>query len=213
MQLQSIYALMGKLIQITMITSLFVTILSCSAHASKVFDDSLRAELLMMKEREQKLRNMLDSVRGRFGEKSAEMKQLWFAINETDSQNTERFKAIIAVKGFPGKSMVGPDGARAAFLILQHADRDCCIQEELLPVIKEAVEKYEIEGQYLAYLTDRIRVFKKGQWQLYGTQLKQENGVWVPFPIEDKENVDVRRKELGMRPLSDYLELMNPSKR
>jgi hypothetical protein len=41
--------------------------------------------------------------------------------------------------------------------------------------------------------------------QLYGTQGKFINGKWVPYPIENPEEVEDRRIALGMEPLSEYI--------
>lgn len=40
--------------------------------------------------------------------------------------------------------------------------------------------------------------------QLYGTQYDwDENGQMSPWPIEDEEHVDDRRRAIGMRPLAE----------
>ena len=59
----------------------------------------------------------------------------------------------------------------------------------------------------LAYLIDRVRV-AKNQPQLYGTQLgADENGELAPrTPIEDPNNVDSRRAEMGLSTLAEYYE-------
>ena len=47
---------------------------------------------------------------------------------EVDERNTARLKEIIARYGWPTKAMVGWDGADAAWLLAQHADRDPAFQ-------------------------------------------------------------------------------------
>ena len=163
-----------------------------------------------MNVRSTELRNMLDSVRINFGEKSSENKKLWAEINSCDSVNTHSLRSIVHEHGWPGVSLVGKDGSRAAFLILQHSDKDTGIQMQMLPLLKKAAESNETEWQYFAFLTDRILVFKQGKKQIYGTQLKfNSQGLAEPFPIEDEENVDKRRKEVGLGKLNEYLELTN----
>ncbi len=45
----------------------------------------------------------------------------------------------------------------------------------------------------------------EGRPQLYGTQFyADEAGKFGPRPIEDPDNVDARRKAVGLQPLSEY---------
>ncbi len=110
--------------------------------------------------------------------------------------------------GWPGKSLVGKDGANAAWLLVQHADRDPAFQKRCLDLMKEAARKGEVSGQELAYLTDRVRV-AQGEKQLYGTQFHTVDGRLVPQPIEDEPNVDKRRKEIGLSTMAEYEKLMH----
>ena len=122
-------------------------------------------------------------------------------------KNTERLKEIITEIGFPTRTTVGSAGAENAWLIAQHADHDPEFQMHCLILMKQTPPD-EIERQNIAYLEDRVRV-NQGKPQLYGTQFVQENNTQAPQPIEDIENVDARRSEMGMGPLEDYVELMN----
>jgi hypothetical protein len=55
-------------------------------------------------------------------------------------------------------------------------------------------------------LTDRVEV-KAGRPQIYGTQLSLKDGRWVLDPIADSAGVDVRRRQMGLPPLAEYLRL------
>jgi hypothetical protein len=125
-------------------------------------------------------------------------------MREIDHRNTERMKEIVERHGWPGKSLVGVDGAHAAWLLVQHADLDRPFQKRCLSLLAEAVKMGEAAGVDLAYLTDRVRVGDK-QKQVYGTQLRTVDGKLVPEPIEDEADVDRRRKEVGLQPLAEYL--------
>jgi hypothetical protein len=70
----------------------------------------------------------------------------------------------------------------------------------------KAAPKGEVEAQDLAYLIDRVLVGEKKK-QLYGTQLLQQGGKFVPQPIADETQVDKRRAEVGMPPLAEYLKI------
>ena len=53
---------------------------------------------------------------------------------------------------------------------------------------------------HITYLTDRVLV-GEGKPQRYGTQLENKDGKLTPYPLEDPENVDERRRAIGMSPL------------
>jgi hypothetical protein len=125
-------------------------------------------------------------------------------MRKVDRENTERMKEILRRHGWPGKSLVGADGAQAAWLLAQHADHDRPFQRRCLALLREAVKKGEATGAQLAYLTDRLRVADKRK-QVYGTQLVGVAGKFRPAPIEDEANVDRRRKQVGLPPLAEYL--------
>lgn len=72
----------------------------------------------------------------------------------------------------------------------------------------------EVEKSSIAYLTDRVRV-NRGQPQIYGTQFTiYDNGEYGPRTIEDVENVDERRREMGIKAsFEDYKKMMEESNR
>ena len=47
---------------------------------------------------------------------------------------------------------------------------------------------------------------KEGKPQVYGTQFKIKGQELIPAPIEDEQNVDRRRAEVGLPSLAEYLE-------
>ncbi len=122
---------------------------------------------------------------------------------DIDVRHTERMKEIVSEIGWPTISKVGVEGASNAWLLVQHADHDVAFQEQCLNLMKEAPVG-ELDKTDTAYLEDRVRV-NQGRGQLYGTQFTQENSQHIPRPIEDEENVDERRAELGMGPLSEQI--------
>jgi hypothetical protein len=102
-------------------------------------------------------------------------------------------------QGWPGRSLVGEDGAEAAWLIAQHAIAEPDVQRQALKLMREAAEQGETQLWQVAMLEDRIRLFE-GRRQLYGTQFDwDENGEMSPYPeIEDESEVDERRQAVGL---------------
>lgn len=126
---------------------------------------------------------------------------------DVDADNTSFLKKIVAERGWPGRSMVGRDGAEAAFLILQHSP-DTAFQAKMLPLLEKGAASGDVEGQHLALLTDRIAVHR-GQKQVYGTQASIVHGRFVLDPIADSANVDARRSKLGMPPVAAYMRILD----
>lgn len=134
---------------------------------------------------------------------AAEFKDLTDRLNGEDRQNLTWLKGVVSKHGWPGKSLVGGQGASDAWLLVQHADQDREFQRQCLNRM-QALPKGEVDPRDVAYLTDRLLV-GTGKKQIYGTQLIYQNGKLVPQPIENADEVDDRRKAAGLEPLNEYL--------
>ena len=162
----------------------------------------LRDELLARMEKEQNLRKELID--------HPEDIQLMMRMLESDAQNTTWLDEIIGQYGWPTYSLVGEEGAQAAFVIVQHSPA-LQFQKKCLELLEQAVSEHEADPISLAYLTDRIRT-SDGKPQIYGTQGQTNpDGSIVPFPIEDEEHVDERRQAIGLEPVAEYFKHMNES--
>jgi hypothetical protein len=119
--------------------------------------------------------------------------------------NAARLAGIMARGGWPTGSMVGDEGAAAAWMIAQHAIGEPEFQRRCLLELTRAAEAGEVPAWQPAMLDDRIRVFE-GRLQVYGTQLEvNEEGSLTPHPIEDEEHVEERRRAVGLEPLAEKL--------
>ena len=125
-----------------------------------------------------------------------------------DSANTTWLKAVVARHGWPGRSAVGPEASKAAFLIVQHAVHDSAFQAQALALMERGVATGEVAGADVAMLADRVAVHR-GRPQRYGTQAKLIDGRMVLDPIEDSAHVDQRRAALGMPPLREYVRVLD----
>ena len=118
-------------------------------------------------------------------------------------ENAERLTNVIASYGWPGRALVGEDGADAAWRIAQHAISEPARMRAWLPMIEEAAERGEVSRVHAAMLMDRIRVYE-GRPQLYGTQYDwSEDGLFLTpmIGIEDPEHLDDRRRMIGLPPM------------
>ena len=85
-------------------------------------------------------------------------------------RNAQRLRRVIEAVGWPGTDLVGPDGAEAAWTILQHAIGEPDLLRRALPLLEAAAREGRADPAHAAMLEDRIRFFE-GRPQRYGTQL------------------------------------------
>lgn len=182
-----------------------------------VTEPELRDELLEMMEVDQAARRKMiaamNQARTEGGQEpggplrfTGEANRAFKKVIQVDAASRKRMKEIIAKYGWPGKSMVGEKGAHAAWILVQHADKDVEFQTECLKLMTEAPAG-EVSGKDVAYLTDRM-LMNSGQKQRYGTQL---DGDYKPLPVEDPEKLDQRRAEVGLNPIAEYIQQVRDS--
>jgi len=157
-----------------------------------LLDDALRTELLRRVAIDQAARKSVDLD----------------GIREADAENLPWLKAVVAARGWPGASLVGTDGAHAAWLLAQHADDDPAFQRRCLDLMTAAVDAGEATPRELAYLTDRV-LLAEGRQQVYGTQVTRKDGRFVPLDLRDPDGLDARRATAGLEPFAEYARLFD----
>jgi hypothetical protein len=156
------------------------------------FNEPLRQELLRMRDADQRVRSTAFHATNFHG------------VLEVDSRHLGRLKEIVDQHAWPGKSLVGEDGANAAWLLVQHATQDPKFMKHCRSLMKRAVDTGEASPTDYAYLVDRVRL-QDGKPQLYGTQFVQDSqGRLTLQPLKDPEEVDERRRKMGLMPLAQY---------
>lgn len=153
---------------------------------------NLREELLRRREREQAQMRVM-----RVGERVDP--EVRAELDAAFRDNTDWLRGVVHEYGWPGRSLVGEDGADAAWLLAQHSDHDPAFQRECLDLLEVAAGREDASRRNLAYLTDRVLLKERGK-QIYGTQFKGP----APQPIEDPERVDELRAAAGLEPLAEY---------
>jgi hypothetical protein len=161
-----------------------------------VRNPSLRSELIAMVGEDQRVRAELAADGSLFDGYHPRMELV-------HRRNAIRLKYIIDRNGWPGRTLVGADGAHAAWLIAQHAIGDPVLQRRALELLRAAAALGEATVIGVAMLEDRIRV-AEGRPQRYGTQHDWDrNGNMSPLPVEDPDHVDERRRAVGLGPLAE----------
>lgn len=129
----------------------------------------------------------------------------YFQSEEEVTARTSALLEIIRERGWPGESLVGEDGCRAAWVIAQHGGPDPSFRLECEAALAVAVESGDAKPGQLAAVRDRIEL-DAGRPQLYGTHLEPEGDGWRAVRgIVDVAAVDARRQGLGLKPWREYL--------
>lgn len=134
-------------------------------------------------------------------EKPAAMRAIDAEIKPIDQANLQALLAMLPPEGWFRISRYGADGANAAFLIIQHSD--IALWRRFVPVLRDLAAKGEATGYQYALMYDRLEVME-GRPQRYGSQMRCEVGRFAPFPIEDRDQLDVRRASVGLGPFAAY---------
>lgn len=167
-------------------------------------DKELVAVLEAIYEEDQKYRHQLDKIEKKHGWDSKKANAQWELIEEKDSINLIKVKEILDTRGWLGYDIVGDKGNSALFLVIQHSDIET--QEHYLPMMKEAAKRGDASPSDLALLIDRVAL-GKGEKQVYGSQIGQNpnTGKLFVLPLEDPDNVNSRRAEVGLGTIEEYV--------
>jgi hypothetical protein len=153
-------------------------------------------------------RRKIATIQQQHGEQSKQMDSLWKKITYEDSINLIEVKKIIDTYGWLGPDEIGQQGSSTLFLVIQHSDS--LTQVTYLPLMRKAVKEGKAQPQELALLEDRVLI-KQGKKQIYGSQIRSDSktGKYYVLPLEDPDNVDKRRMEVGLEPLAGYVSHWN----
>lgn len=157
--------------------------------------------------RDQELRQSVNDIGNKYGWNSKEMQLHWNKIKIQDSLNLAVIQNIIDNRGWLGADIIGKKGTSTLFLVIQHSD--ISTQEKYLPIMRNAVIDGKMLAGNLALTEDRV-LLRKGERQLYGTQIgTNRDGTRYIAPISDPENVNERRKRIGLSSIEEYISNWN----
>lgn len=110
---------------------------------------------------------------------------------------------ILTQHGWPTAAKVGPQAARGAWLVAQHADTQIHVQRLAVQLMRAAVADGEAAPRDLAFLEDRLAV-NEGRFQNYGTQIADVvNGQPIPWPCTEPDRLDERRAQVGIESFAE----------
>lgn len=122
---------------------------------------------------------------------------LYGEMNRIDSSNQAWVINKLHKYGWPEKSKIGDNAARAVFLVIQHAELSDI--ETYYPQLQALANRDEARPVHAAMMLDRMLMYQ-GKKQVYGTQSSsqlRQDGSWVVWPVENPESINERRKAVG----------------
>lgn len=165
--------------------------------APPAIDQKLRDQLLLLLERDRTTRQRLSEADALYGDYAPEMQQV-------HADNAERLNELITDHGWPDAGLVGESGAKAAWLVAQHAICTPALQRRFLAALSQAVVDGRAPAWQLAMLSDRIR-FHEGRPQRYGCVLDWNDRGELDCEVESAQGLDERRAAVGLAPFAEHL--------
>jgi hypothetical protein len=168
------------------------------------YDKPLKRDLLKIWNEDQDIRNEAAEAWKKTGNENPTYDSLNKIMHYLDSIHLVKVTKTLDEKGWIGKDKIGRLANNTLFLVIQHSDLKT--QQKYLPMMRKAVKEGKSEAYWLALLEDRVAL-GEGRKQIYGSQIywnKETNKSYVA-PLEDPDNVDNRRSEMGLDPLASYL--------
>ena len=160
--------------------------------------DLLRDELLAMAGEDERVRGELAAA----GALSGGYHPVMEAVHR---RNAERLSTLLEHYGWPGRRLVGDDGAEAAWRIAQHAIGEPAFMRRCHAALQVAAAAGDAPAWQPAMLEDRILMFE-GRPQRYGTQLEHDDdGNVRPYLLDEPDAVEERRQSVGLEPLAERL--------
>ena len=124
------------------------------------------------------------------------------------TSNKIRLKEIFKEFGYPGFDLVGKAGEQDFWVMVQHCDKDSEFQKQILKELKKQVDKKNADVHNFCLLSDRVNI-NLGKKQIYGTQVTYNSlGQATPINLDDSINVNLRRVNVGVEPLEEYLNML-----
>jgi hypothetical protein len=126
-------------------------------------------------------------------------------LEKISKKNIKCLKQILNKYDWVTISEFDKEADHNAWLLVQHADNDIELQKSILTKLEKLYLSKETSSANYAYLYDRVAI-NEDKPQRYGTQGNIINGKWAAYPIEDQDNLDLRRKSVELSSFQEYLD-------
>jgi len=192
--------------QLLFLTLLFSSTIFAQVKEADIIYPKIAKELITRRAEDQKGRIKYMKLRKKGKSDTPKFKKFVTEMIAVDQENTNRMREIVAEIGWPTFAKVGGQASNAAWILVQHADRQPDFQAHCLPLLKAGYEIGQVTPFTYAFLYDRVQK-SRGERQLYATQpvdhpLTDERSFGS---ITDEANVQVRRLKLDIsRTVEDY---------
>ena len=182
-------------------------------------DDALRRRLLELVERDQELARATYEASQRHPDHRGRFlfdipRDEWLPEYHASERRSQEHAVVLAqllddLGRWPGRSDVGDDGERAAWILAQHVGLVAPeLQQRCRDLVADAVRHGDADPEHLAALADRVEL-EAGRLQLYGTHLEpapdQPHGWRALRGVVDPPHLDERRAAIGRKPWTEYL--------
>ncbi len=152
--------------------------------------------------------NLADRILG-----SVDKDELFIKSDKTfiNEQDHGLIKKIVMTNGFPTISMVGKETSHKFWMLVQLCDQDIQMQMAVSKHMSYLMRSGDVDKDDYAMLTDRARM-NRGAPQLYGTQFViSDEGAVLLYQTHDLDNIDARRKSIGLSRYETYEEKIAPA--
>jgi hypothetical protein len=170
----------------------------------KSLDKSLMIQLDTIHKLDQHYRQQMSEIEKKYGAQSEEFITNVLQTNKTDSLNLIEVEKILAERGWLGADVIGEQGNKTLFLVIQHSDLET--QLKYLPMMREAVQLGNARKIDFALFEDRTAM-RQGKRQIYGSQISKnyDTGEVYVCPLIEPEKVNERRAEVGLGAIEEYV--------
>jgi hypothetical protein len=163
-------------------------------------NESLRQELLALAEQDQSF-----LATPKHDQNTEEVQR---QLLELMGRLRSRLVEILDTYGWPGKSLVGEDGAAAAWTLALHTMPEPDVLRRCLTLLRQAAAAGEAVPSQVPFLVDRLSLVERNV-QVYGTTIcRQEDGSFGPPLLEDPDHADARRQAVGLPPLEQDIRMI-----
>ncbi len=126
-------------------------------------------------------------------------------IQKVHIDNAVRLNEIVEQHGWPGESLVGLEGSRAAWLVAQHAICRPALLMRFCSEIEEAFNFGEVPKKQMVLLQDQI-LFQQNKPQKCGWVYDWQPDGKMGCIVESVEQANLLRAEFGVSSYEDALE-------